>query len=124
MSRKNIILLVLLLIVISCSIALYLYIQDKNLTKNIEQINLEQKMHEDAVRVELNNFKDGSTKTEKEVIKELNSFKAPEAETNTTVTNTSTNNTNTGTTTTPPVKPKTEAEVIQELNSFKAPPKK
>ncbi|MFA6585909.1 MAG: hypothetical protein WCS86_01985 [Candidatus Paceibacterota bacterium] len=126
MSRKNIILLVLFLVVISCAVGVYLYIENQNLTKNTEERTAEQKtaeqLRQEAVMTELNSFKldPANVKTETEVTKELNSFKAPTVLSTTTGT-VDDNSSNVGVKSKTQTKPKTEAEVMNDLNSFKAP---
>ena len=80
------------LALIFLSVALYLYIENKNLTKNTEQRTIEQ----NAVMTELNDFKREpvSTKSIQDTTKELNSFKS-----SITTTNTATTNNNSSTTT-------------------------
>ena len=125
MSRKNIILLVLFLVIISCLVVVFLYTQNKNLTKSAEERTAEQ-IRQAQVMTELNSFTPPpSTETPQDVMKQLNSFKVSNSKTTTNTTGKNTSNTKTqqasgsGATTTP----KTQTQVMQELNSFQPPAK-
>lgn len=110
----------LFFVLVSFSIAFYLYIQDKNLTKNTEVKTAEQ-LQQEAVTKELNNFKlPTSTKNAADVTQKLESFKIPIQ--NTTITTTNPSNTTPKTPIVEP-KPKTATDVTKELESFKVPPK-
>ena len=123
MSRKNIILLVSLLVLVALSAAIYLYIENKNLTENTAQKAAEQQLSPQEVMNELNNLKSSSTgtKSSQDVVKELNSLNTPVSTSTPKTPSSSTTTKSTGVAT-PPTPPKTgtktQEAVLQELNSL------
>src|SRR3989344_3620346 len=112
MSKKKVIILVLLFLLAILALFFYIYFKNQYTSKYNDEL------YGQKISNELQNFNPGSNsgKTDQDVAKELDSFKTPA--------NTPAPGSASGDQTPPAeTNPKTEAEVSQELSAFKAPPK-
>ena len=111
-SKKSIIVLCTIFLLVALGVLAFLYFEDRNLSKNTAEKNLEQKtaaqLYEENVLQELKSLTPPPTpKTEVQVLKELDSLK-PNIKSTSTYSNYQ-------------PKAKTEAEILKDLATLRAP---